>query len=134
MKPYILLLDDDIEDIAVLQVYLQKEGITEAICFNDAFKALEYLKYQATTLPSLIVTDGRLPTMTGIEFAEQVREQPDLRSIPIAVLSGYVSEKEKQALLRSGVFDVYLKPATLEGLENIVKKLLLSINITNASN
>ncbi len=84
MHGRILLIDDDPDILFALQAILEEEGF-EVDCARDGRDALVCLACSA--LPAAIVLDLMMPNMNGWEFLAAARQDPELASIPIAVLS-----------------------------------------------
>ena len=68
----ILIIDDEIELAALYRTYLESLGF-DAISFTDPFLALEYYKYNVNRF-TFVLTDLRMPQMSGIELACKIRE------------------------------------------------------------
>ena len=68
----VIVIDDEIELSSLFKEFLEKEGY-DAMSFSDPLMALEYFK-ETIDKHSLIITDMRMPGMSGIEFAKKIRE------------------------------------------------------------
>jgi CheY-like chemotaxis protein/anti-sigma regulatory factor (Ser/Thr protein kinase) len=79
----VLLVDDDASFRDVTRVMLEKEGWSVAEAENGAAA----LKSMEVKRPSLIFLDLFMPVMNGFEFAAEVRQHPEWRSIPIIVIT-----------------------------------------------
>jgi CheY-like chemotaxis protein len=79
----VLLVDDDASFRDVTRAMLEKEGWSVAEAENGA-AALKSMEVQR---PSLIFLDLIMPVMNGFEFATEVRQHPEWRSIPIIVIT-----------------------------------------------
>ncbi|WP_242681881.1 response regulator [Paraburkholderia hospita] len=79
----LLLVDDDAENLASLQLALESDGHHVSIA-GDASRAMEMLMREPI---ELVVTDYEMPGMDGAEFCRQVRAQPAHRDLPIVMLS-----------------------------------------------
>lgn len=80
----ILVVEDDSEYRALLQLRLQTEG-HGVVAVGTAEQALQLL---AEVRPTLLVTDIVLPGMSGLELCREVRALPDWVQLPILILSG----------------------------------------------
>jgi len=85
-----LVVEDDIGSAGVIRVHLETQGFTvaHATSAEDAFRLA--LKQP----PSLIILDIMLPQMSGWEFLCQIRKSPELRRIPVVIVS-ILSDAEK---------------------------------------
>jgi CheY-like chemotaxis protein len=97
----VLLVEDDEGD-----VLMTREALDEGKVFNrlnvvrDGVEAIAYLRrekpYADVTRPDLVLLDLNLPKRDGRQVLEEVKADPDLRRIPIVVLS--TSEAEEDVL------------------------------------
>ena len=83
----ILVVDDDVEILAMLRDFLEGEGLTVRTAANGA-EALEMLDEVA---PALILLDMRMPVLDGWGFAERLRERQS--SYPIVVMTAAESAR-----------------------------------------
>jgi CheY-like chemotaxis protein/signal transduction histidine kinase/CHASE3 domain sensor protein len=70
--------------------------------------------------PDAILLDIKLPTIDGLEVLKQLKHDPELRHIPVQILSGYDKKKEGMEL---GAFDFMKKPVTLADLQQAFDKI-----------
>ncbi len=75
--------------------------------YADPRQALEAAK---RSLPDLIITDFRMPSMDGIEFTQHVRAQPQLADVPIVIITVVEDRKIRQQALESGATDFLTRP------------------------
>jgi CheY-like chemotaxis protein len=97
----VLLVEDDEGD-----VLMTREALDEGKVFNrlnvvgDGVEAIAYLRrekpYEEVTRPDLVLLDLNLPKRDGLQVLEDVKADPDLRRIPIVVLT--TSEAEEDVL------------------------------------
>ena len=84
----------------------------------DGEEAIEVLQ---NTMPDVIITDIRMPFMSGLELVEFIK--PMLPDTFIIVLSGHDEFHYAQKALQLGVYDYILKPFDLDYFEKILKKI-----------
>jgi len=89
----ILLVDDDSEQVGLLTIFLNRLGFSTATAC-DGQEALEQL-LRCYALPSLILLDPKLPRMDGWEFLERKRNDPELASIPVVVITDHRADAPK---------------------------------------
>lgn len=102
----ILVIDDDPQNLALLELLLSQEGHTVYTCDNaiDALAALE------ANPVDVVVTDIKMPCMSGLQLLEAVCEQhPD---IPVILTTGYEEEGVLVDYLQKKAFDLLMKPHT----------------------
>lgn len=91
---------------------------------EDPIKAIEWLN--EGNVPDLIISDIRMPLMTGDEFLRYMKNNELFKSIPIVMLSSEESTTERIRLLEEGAEDYILKPFNPLELKIRIKRL--SIN------
>lgn len=110
----VVIVDDERDILDVLADVLRDEGYTPEV-FRDGSEALTYL---ADHEPGLVLTDLRLPSMSGQEFIAQLRSLHGA-SLPVAVMSGAVtSETVKQLPIQA----VLMKPFELDSFLALVHR------------
>lgn len=85
---------------------------------SDGEQAIEVLK---DTMPDVIITDIRMPFMTGLELIEFIK--PLLPNAYIVIISGHDEFHYAQKALQFGVYDFILKPFDLDHLVKTLKKI-----------
>ena len=89
----LLIVDDEVAILEALTDILSVEGYEVATAANGA----EGLKRAGEARPDLILLDLMMPVMDGQEMLRRLKESPDLRSIPVVVMSaGRVTKAELQ--------------------------------------
>ncbi len=104
-KRHILVADDEFINLELLENILSDEY--DVLKAEDGEMAYEMIRQNRNTL-SLILLDLIMPKMTGLELLARISEEPDLKGIPVIVLtSDHDSEVES---LRNGAYDFIPKP------------------------
>ena len=120
-KPYILIIEDDVEIKQFLQSSLQLNGYT-VICVDHLKDAKDqFARYK----PLLTILDLNLPDGDGSEFITTIRVYSDL---PVIVLSARQSEQEKVRCFDLGADDYLAKPF---GIQELLARIRLSLKRTN---
>ena len=132
LKPItILMADDDPEDRMLAQEALQQARLANDLHFvEDGEELMDYLRgrnsYANGSMaprPGLILLDLNMPKMDGREALAEIRSDPDLRLIPVVVLT---TSKEDEDILRTydlGANSFIVKPVAFEGLVGVMKSL-----------
>jgi CheY-like chemotaxis protein len=114
-----LLVEDSEDDAFALKWALKKAQLTNPLhVATDGQQAIDYLSgsgkfsdRQANPLPQLVFLDLKLPYVSGFEVLEWIRNQPDLASIKVVILTGSDEGRDHQRALELNA-DMYLvKPA-----------------------
>ena len=84
-----ILVVDDVDTIArVYARFLEREGYDVHIAFNGEEALTEYDRFK----PDLVISDIRMPRMSGFELANEIRKKsPDQK---IVLMTGYADEAE----------------------------------------
>ena len=104
----ILIVDDEIEVVAMLQSFLQRNGY-HALCASDGAEAIS----KAAERPDLILLDINMPQMDGIEVCKAIRE---VVSCPILFLTARDQDADKIEGFAAGGDDYIVKPFSLAEL------------------
>src|SRR5438309_5256244 len=90
----ILLADDEADDVSLMKRALNRAGLANPVhVVSDGVEAVEYLKgaveakSSGSEIPLLICLDLRMPLMSGFEVLAWIREQPNLKGVPVVILS-----------------------------------------------
>ncbi len=116
----ILLIDDKASIGKVVSIYFSKEY--DFIYLENPIKAIEWL--QEGNYPDLIISDIRMPEMTGDVFLRYMKKNELYKSIPIVMLSSEDSTTERIKLLEEGAADYILKPFNPLELKVRIKKII----------
>ncbi len=112
----ILVVEDDPEVRSAIRMVLEAESY-EVAESGDGADALA--KLRASPQPSLILLDLMMPGMNGWQFMDEVRVHPDLRQVPIVVVSAYGSADGVRSV---GATDYLKKPFAPETLLDVVSR------------
>ncbi|MBR5488170.1 MAG: sigma-54-dependent Fis family transcriptional regulator, partial [Firmicutes bacterium] len=106
----ILIVDDEIEYQKVVSLILEDAGYSAVACSNGR-EALEYLKNNDV---DLVITDLRMPVMTGTELIENIRQME--LDVDILVVTAYGSIEGAVDAIRLGAADYFVKSSDLDEL------------------
>jgi len=121
----VLVIDDDGPTRSLTRAMLEKEGWQ----VSEAENGVEALKVMERERPSLIFLDLMMPEMNGFEFAAEVRQHAEWRSIPIIVVTAQDLTKEDRRKLNGNVETVLQKHGdSRESLLSQVRDLLTGSN------
>ncbi|MBP5399930.1 MAG: phosphate regulon transcriptional regulator PhoB [Alphaproteobacteria bacterium] len=117
MMTTVMVIEDE-EAIGILLKYnLEKEGY-EVVWETSGNKALAAVE---KCCPAVILLDWMLPELSGIEICKMIRNKPDLKSIPIIMLTARGEEEDKIKGLTAGADDYVTKPFSVPELMARVK-------------
>jgi FixJ family two-component response regulator len=81
---------------------------------------VSFLDYDKQLAPAVVVSDMRMPYMTGVELQERLKELG--RTIPMVIISGESTDQQIVAAMKNGAIDFLLKPFARESLLAAVAK------------
>jgi two-component system cell cycle response regulator DivK len=106
----ILVIEDNEINMKLIRTFLEigKYRILEA---RDAETGIRLLREQR---PDLILMDIQLPGIDGLSAAQFIKNDPDLKQIPIIAVTGNAMQMDKEEAMDIGFADYLLKPFSLE--------------------
>ncbi|MBS7661649.1 response regulator [Pseudomonas lalucatii] len=112
----ILIVDDDPDDCLLLQEALQENMVVNQVLIkHDGEELLDYLQH-CYRLPGLILLDLNMPRKDGREALTDIKNNPNLRSIPVVILTTSDASEDVQQSYESGANAFITKPASYSGL------------------
>ncbi|GCC53264.1 response regulator [Chryseotalea sanaruensis] len=125
MEIHILLVEDNEDDIAFTCKALASGKIRNRISVvRDGEEALQFLRKQEKFVdaekPDLILLDLNLPKIDGIEVLTEIKNENDLKSIPIVMLTTSSVEKHITAAYKNHANCFITKPVDLNKFLQII--------------
>lgn len=120
----ILIVDDDPCIRLIINNILKDDFETELK--ENAFDALTYM--QEGNIPDAILSDIKMPEMSGEELLSTIKSSSVLKDIPFIFLSGVDDSHERVICLKNGADDYLIKPFNPEELQIRILKLFKSNN------
>jgi signal transduction histidine kinase len=124
-----LLLVDDDEDF----LFIMKESLTEndlvrkVIVARDGVEALDILRkvggFRSASTPDVVLLDINMPRKNGFEVLEEIHRDPNLRGIPVAIVTSSVRKEDETRSMASGASAYLTKPFQIEDLLATVRRL-----------
>lgn len=131
-KPTVILLaEDDSDDRLLVQDAMADCGWSADLrCVENGEELLDYLfrrgKYAppaAAPRPSLVLLDLNMPRKNGREALGEIKADPNLRRIPVVVLTTSKADLDVAGLYDLGANSFISKPVHFEGLVNAMRAL-----------
>jgi len=132
VKPItILMADDDEDDRLLTQDALAESRVLNELHFvEDGVELLEYLERKGKFVdkttsprPGLILLDLNMPRMDGREALEAIKGNPNLKGIPVVILTTSKQEEDMVKGYNLGAASYITKPVTFDGLVDLMKAL-----------
>lgn len=127
----VLVIEDNLDDFEMTVRALRKSSITNPVLnFETGEESLEYLyqkgryannpKHQR---PSLILLDINMPGMNGIEVLKNIKNETELKTIPVIMLTTSKGSKDIQSCYDAGANSYMQKPVKFEGFLDAMKTM-----------
>lgn len=116
--PHILVVDDDEHLRWVLQTQLEQMGYAVTAAANGMGAIGEIDKRP----PSLVLTDLKMPGMTGMELLDRIRR--DYPEIPVVMITAFGTIQSAVQAMRAGAYDYLTKPIDYDELGLAVSRVL----------
>ena len=125
----ILLADDDEGHVRLIEKNLRRAALGNPIeVFRDGQEVLDYLfgrseaRYEAGT-PYLLLLDIRMPKVDGLEVLRQLKEDSELKKIPVIMLTTTDDPREVERCHVLGCSNYIVKPVDYERYASAINKL-----------
>lgn len=127
----VLLAEDDPDDILLTQIAFEKARLANPLqIVRDGAEAIDYLKGEGRfanrskfPLPILILMDLQMPRISGFQVIEWLRSNPDLKKIPVAILTATDHDPYIKRAYDLGAESYLIKPPNAETLVALVGRL-----------
>lgn len=122
----IVIIEDDADDQELLVEIFKNLGYLNKIYyFHDGMEALEFLN-QTDVQPFLILSDINMPKLNGFELRNKVFTDQQLQSkcIPYLFFTTSANKKSVMEAYSMSVQGFFVKPTSMEALENTIRKII----------
>ena len=116
-----ILIAEDERDIRDLIAFTLRFAGYEVLTANNGEEAVQMTQKE---MPDLVLTDVRMPKMTGYEACKLIKADPTTAHIPVVFLSAKGQEAEVQSGLAAGADEYLLKPFAPDQLTKKVAEIL----------
>ncbi len=118
--PKVMVVDDDKEFTTLYEEYLRMVGF-DTISENQSTKVMQ-LVYSAQ--PDAIVLDLMMPEPNGFQLCRMLRADPNLKRIPIIIVTALTDLDSKMVAMGAGANDYLTKPFHIDELKIRINTLL----------
>jgi CheY-like chemotaxis protein len=127
----ILLADDDEEDRMLAADALEESRVVNDLRFvEDGEELLDYLYHRgqyaapgSSPTPGLILLDLNMPRKDGREALREIKADPDLRRVPVVVLTTSKAEEDIYRTYDLGANSFITKPVSFDGLVAVMRDI-----------
>lgn len=127
----IMVAEDDADDQMMIVRALKRHGIDDILIAWDGEELLESLRQSGNTVdggeavyPFLILIDLNMPRKSGREALREIKSDPELRHLPVIVLTTSASDNDVQESYHVGANAFITKPVKYSELEQAVEALI----------
>jgi DNA-binding response OmpR family regulator len=113
----ILVVDDEVAIAKMIKFVLENNGYDVRIA-DDGMVALTEIK---TKKPDLVVLDLMLPTMSGFEVLQGIRQDLGIENLPVIVLTCRGQKEDRDRAMKYGATEYLTKPFSPTSLVNTLK-------------
>jgi CheY-like chemotaxis protein len=125
----ILAAEDEHTDAVLLEMALRHAGVPNPLVLtHDGEAAVDYLRgaglygdRAAHPLPGLLLLDLKMPRMSGFDVLEWLSSRPELKYLPVVVLSSSSDARDLQKAKEMGAREYLVKPHDFHGLIQMVQ-------------
>lgn len=126
----ILLVEDDPQDVELTLAALDEHHLAnKVLVLQDGEQALDYLHRRgaferfADGHPILVLLDLKMPKVNGLEVLKHMKSDPELKSIPVVVLSSSRESSDLVECYQNGVNAYVVKPMDSSNFMNVIRQL-----------
>ncbi len=124
----ILMVDDDESDVLLTKRALHNGKLLNVIhVARDGVEAMDYLRqrgdFARTVRPDVILLDLNMPRKDGREVLSEIKQDPELRTIPVVVLTTSDADEDIVRMYNLHANCYVTKPVNLNQFTNIVKEI-----------
>ncbi len=127
----ILFVEDSIDDATLTIRALTKSGFTNRLHHaKDGAEALDfiyckghYASRNSKEYPKLILLDLKMPKVSGIQVLEKIKSDPDLKSIPVVILTSSKEDPDIKKCYALGANSYIVKPVDSDNFFLTIKEI-----------
>jgi CheY-like chemotaxis protein len=125
MDPRILHIEDNPDDVVLTALAFRKARVAAKLeVATDGEKAIAMLSNGgANPLPSCVLLDIKLPSISGLEVLAWIRKQPHIRRVPVIMLTSSLLASDLNQAYDLGANSYLIKPPSLDALIALAKTI-----------
>lgn len=111
-KPIMIIEDSQVDILLIKNAFEELDIHNETIIFNNGYDALQKLSSLTSSIdfPGLILLDINMPKMNGLEFLNLIKQNEDLKIIPVIILTTSDSKEDKLESYKNFAAGYLVKP------------------------
>ena len=120
MTKTVLIVEDNELNMKLFHDLLEANGYR----ILQTKDGMEALKIARNNKPDLILMDIQLPEVSGLEVTKWIKEDDDLRSIPVIAVTAFAMKGDEEKIREGGCEDYIAKPITVSKFLETVRKYI----------
>ncbi len=120
----ILVVDDMATMRRIIKGLLNQLGYKNIEEAEDGKVALQKLKSEKF---DFVITDWNMPNMTGLELVQEIRKDPELKHLPVLMVTAEAKKENVLMAIKAGVNNYIVKPFTAEVLKEKMEKIFSAV-------
>lgn len=116
----ILVVDDFSTMRRIVKNILRQLGFTNIVEADDGTTAMAKLKSEKI---DFVITDWNMPKMTGLELLKEIRADPDMKDMPVLMVTAEALQENIIAAVKAGVSNYIVKPFDAQTLGEKLAKI-----------
>jgi DNA-binding NtrC family response regulator len=122
-KRMVLIVEDDPDNAATLELLLQLEDHYQTLYFRNAEEVLANLDIIQASYPALFILDFLLPKLSGLDLYDQLHATRGLEHVPVIIVTGsLLTDKQRVRLAQPG-FVTINKPYDVDDMLDTIRQL-----------
>lgn len=134
----ILLAEDNPMDVELTLAAMEDSNmVNRVVVVRDGVETMEYLRREGVFadrepgLPAVLLLDIKMPRKNGIEVLREIRSDPQLKLLPVVMLTSSREDRDLLNSYTSGVNAYVVKPVNFDGFIDAIKQLGVFWGVVN---
>lgn len=127
-KSLIAVVEDDEDDREFICSALENSDNVNVISFPGAEEFFKFIQ-SAEILPDLVVTDLRMPLISGFDVIDKIKTNEITKNTIVVVLSTSSNEEDIKKAQKMGASGYFVKPYALKGYSEITRKIMENLGL-----
>jgi len=125
----ILVVEDSPHDVELMLQALGESHVSRVVVTCNGEEALDYLYHRKTYKqrvsgnPAVVLLDLKLPKIDGFEVLEKIKSDPQLKNVPVVVLSSSREDRDLAKSYNLGVNAYVVKPVGFQEFVDAIKEV-----------
>ena len=120
MTRTVMIVEDDATNMRLIHDLVERAGYA-TLQVKDGAEALAAVRAQH---PDLILMDIQLPNVSGLEVTKALKQDAELRTIPVIAVTAFAMKGDEERIRRVGCDEYLSKPISISQLLAMVKRYL----------